>query len=150
MHVYEEVNNNINNYYYIRYILKRAAIFIYVLNCGTFERFHLIFIYFANCSIASYRFAYETVPREQSRNSQARKFPRRDGATRTSRVALTLLAECQRRRRSLRNSKTNAKIRQISRTVRRIDSSFRGRCYEMDPCTTPRARWRERKREKDR
>lgn len=108
--------------------------------------FHLL----ANCSIASYRFAYETVPREQSHNSQARKFPRRDGATRTCHVALTLLVECQRRRRSLRNSKTNAKIRQISRTVRRIDSSFRGRCYEMDPCTTPRARWRESKREKDR
>lgn len=30
-------------------------------------------------------------------------------------------------------------MRRISRTVRRIDSSFRGRCYEMDPCTAARS-----------
>jgi len=106
------------------------------------------FCLLANCSIASYRFAYGTVLHEQSRNSRARKFSRRGGATRSCRVALTLLVECQWRRRSLRNSKTSAKIQRISRTVRRIDSSFRGRCYEMDPYTTPRARWRESKRER--
>lgn len=47
------------------------------------------------------------------------------------------------------NSKTCAKIRRISRTVRRIDSSFRGRCYEMDPCTAPKAREREREERED-
>lgn len=54
-----------------------------------------------------------------------------------------------------RNSKTNGKIRRISRTVRRIDSGFRGRCYEMDPCTARRGweearRRNERKRKRDR
>lgn len=54
-----------------------------------------------------------------------------------------------------RNSKTSGKIRRISRTVRRIDSGFRGRCYEMDPCTARRGweearRRNERKRKRDR
>ena len=54
-----------------------------------------------------------------------------------------------------RNSKTSGKIRRISRTVRRIDSGFRGRCYEMDPCTARRAweqarTWNESKRKRDR
>lgn len=39
----------------------------------------------------------------------------------------------------------SGKIRRISRTVRRIDSGFRGRCYEMDPCTARRA-WEQARR----
>lgn len=66
----------------------------------------------------------------------------------TPHVALTSACRAiSGRRCSIRNSKTSVKIRRISRTVRRIDSCFRGRCYEMDPCTAPESNREERKRE---
>lgn len=103
--------------------------------------------------LVSYRFVYRvSITRRLKRGVYLRtwKFPRAARAPRrpSCRTNVTRWPWNFGERVIIRNSKTDTKIRRISRTMRRIDSSFRGRCYEMDPCTAPRVKESKREREK--
>lgn len=127
----------------MKHMRKRVVIFTPYhrsIYCRVFSFVHLSS---KNCNTVGYRFAYRITLREccRSQTSVCAKIltERCRDATRpvASRHLPCLLDHTRfgREKPPLPNSKTSAKIRRISRTVRRIDSSFRGRCYEMDPCS---------------